>query len=143
MNGKLRKRSLPERRSLQYGPGGMAQPYTAGSDRWPTVGKSKAVARKADEPEQYSAAIDYKSRVPFSDQWVVYEQRLRFEQFMERREKAARASAVLNRLIQRGVPSSRVSIAGFAGERPIADNSTPEGRAANRRVDIVVLNSEQ
>jgi chemotaxis protein MotB len=56
---------------------------------------------------------------------------------------AGRASSVLSRLVQRGIPPTRVSIAGFAGERPIADNSTAEGRAQNRRVDIVVLNSGQ
>lgn len=52
---------------------------------------------------------------------------------------AARASAVAARLMQRGVAPARVSIAGFGGERPVADNATPDGRAQNRRVDIVIL----
>ncbi len=52
---------------------------------------------------------------------------------------AARASAVAARLMQRGVTPARVSIAGFGGERPVADNATPDGRAQNRRVDIVIL----
>jgi chemotaxis protein MotB len=52
---------------------------------------------------------------------------------------AARASVVLARLVDRGIPPSRLSVAGFAGERPVADNSTPEGRALNRRVDLVIL----
>ncbi len=52
---------------------------------------------------------------------------------------AARASAVLARLSARGLPTSRLSVAGYAGERPFADNSTPEGRALNRRVDLVIL----
>lgn len=51
----------------------------------------------------------------------------------------ARASAVLARLIQLGVKPARLSAAGYGGEQPVADNSTAEGRAANRRVDIVVL----
>ncbi|MEJ7713938.1 MAG: OmpA family protein [Pyrinomonadaceae bacterium] len=51
----------------------------------------------------------------------------------------ARASKVLSELLARGVQSSRLSLAGYAGERPIADNSTPEGRARNRRVDLVVM----
>jgi chemotaxis protein MotB len=54
----------------------------------------------------------------------------------------ARASAVLKLLIQKGLPSSNLSIAGYAGEKPIADNNTPEGRALNRRVDLVVVNSK-
>jgi len=53
---------------------------------------------------------------------------------------AARATAVARYLIeQEGIPPERISIAGFADSRPIADNSTPEGRALNRRADIVIL----
>ena len=51
----------------------------------------------------------------------------------------ARAAAVLARLIQLGVKPARLSAAGYGGEQPVADNSTAEGRAANRRVDIVIL----
>lgn len=54
---------------------------------------------------------------------------------------AARASNIASRLMARGVPSSRVSIVGYGGERPVADNATADGRARNRRVDIVVLNA--
>ena len=37
---------------------------------------------------------------------------------------------------------SRLSTAGYAEYHPIADNSTPEGRAQNRRVDIVVVKKD-
>ena len=33
----------------------------------------------------------------------------------------------------------RISLAGYAENRPVADNSTAEGRALNRRADIVIL----
>jgi chemotaxis protein MotB len=56
---------------------------------------------------------------------------------------AARAASVVAYLSQHGVASSRLSVAGFADERPVADNSTPEGRAQNRRVDIVVMGTER
>ncbi|MGH9943815.1 MAG: OmpA/MotB family protein, partial [Pyrinomonadaceae bacterium] len=52
---------------------------------------------------------------------------------------AARSAAVLARLTARGLLQTRLSIAGYAGEQPVADNSTPEGRALNRRVDLVVV----
>jgi chemotaxis protein MotB len=56
---------------------------------------------------------------------------------------SARAAAVLSHLTSRGIPSSRLSLAGYAGERPVADNSTNEGRALNRRVDLVVLDAKE
>jgi len=40
------------------------------------------------------------------------------------------------------LPRDRMSIAGFADTAPVASNDTPEGRAHNRRVDIVVLTVE-
>jgi chemotaxis protein MotB len=51
----------------------------------------------------------------------------------------ARASTVLARFIERGIPPERLSAAGYAGFQPIADNATPEGRAQNRRVDVVII----
>jgi chemotaxis protein MotB len=52
---------------------------------------------------------------------------------------SARATAVLRRLIDAGLPPNRAFAAAFADTRPRADNSTPEGRAANRRAEIVIL----
>ena len=49
-----------------------------------------------------------------------------------------RASAVRDYLATRGVQSDRMQVAGFGKTRPIADNNSPEGRAMNRRVEIVV-----
>lgn len=51
----------------------------------------------------------------------------------------ARAARVLTELLAHGIQPSRLSVAGYAGERPVADNATSEGRARNRRVDLVVL----
>jgi outer membrane protein OmpA-like peptidoglycan-associated protein len=51
----------------------------------------------------------------------------------------ARAEAVRAALLAHGVASSRASAVGFGLTRPVADNATPEGRAANRRVEIIVL----
>ena len=56
---------------------------------------------------------------------------------------SARASTVLARLVARGLSPARLSVAGYASERPIADNNTLEGRALNRRVDLVILEKDQ
>ena len=53
---------------------------------------------------------------------------------------SARATAVLRYLTEQvGLDPSRVFAAGYGEFRPIASNETPEGRALNRRADIVVL----
>ncbi len=51
-----------------------------------------------------------------------------------------RAQAVRSYLVAKGIPRQQVEAQGFGFSRPIADNSTPEGRANNRRVEIVVQN---
>ena len=50
-----------------------------------------------------------------------------------------RALVVSNYLIQKGINIKRVTTAGYADTRPIADNKTIEGRAKNRRTDVIVL----
>jgi chemotaxis protein MotB len=52
----------------------------------------------------------------------------------------ARATSLLQYLITTSqIPAPRLSAVGYGEYRPAASNTTPEGRAANRRVDLVVL----
>lgn len=52
----------------------------------------------------------------------------------------ARSTEMVRLLIVRyGFPPERLSAAGYAEYHPIASNETPQGRAQNRRVDIVIL----
>jgi chemotaxis protein MotB len=56
---------------------------------------------------------------------------------------AARAIAMLHLLNEHfDVPLDRLAIAGYADTAPVDSNDTPEGRAHNRRVDIVILNQQ-
>lgn len=50
----------------------------------------------------------------------------------------ARADAVMRALTERGVAAERLTAQGAGEARPIAPNSTPAGRAQNRRVEVVV-----
>jgi outer membrane protein OmpA-like peptidoglycan-associated protein len=52
----------------------------------------------------------------------------------------ARARSVLGSLVGLGVDPSRLTSKGFGPDKPIAENSTDEGRAKNRRVELVKVN---
>jgi chemotaxis protein MotB len=56
---------------------------------------------------------------------------------------AARSIAMLELLSSRyNIPRERLAIAGYADTMPIDSNDTQEGRAHNRRVDVVILNQQ-
>jgi len=56
---------------------------------------------------------------------------------------AARAIAMMELLHERfEIPSARMSVGGYAENAPTDTNETSEGRAHNRRVDLVVLSAE-
>lgn len=53
---------------------------------------------------------------------------------------SARSIAMLRLFEGRyGIPGARLGVAGYAETKPVDSNDSPEGRAHNRRVDIVVL----
>jgi outer membrane protein OmpA-like peptidoglycan-associated protein len=54
-----------------------------------------------------------------------------------------RAIAVRDYLISQGVAASSTDAAGLGSSRPIDDNATAEGRARNRRVEIVITGGAQ
>ncbi|MDI1353607.1 MAG: OmpA family protein [bacterium] len=51
----------------------------------------------------------------------------------------SRARAVMNALIAKGIDKGRLSSKGWGQEKPVADNITDEGKAKNRRVEIVKM----
>lgn len=50
-----------------------------------------------------------------------------------------RAAAIEKALESKGIDDARISSAGIGQERPIASNDTEDGRARNRRVEVVIL----
>jgi chemotaxis protein MotB len=55
----------------------------------------------------------------------------------------ARATDVLRHLASKGVPQNLLAAEGFGDSRPVASNATPEGRAQNRRVEILISGVDQ
>lgn len=51
---------------------------------------------------------------------------------------SSRATSVLRELVRDGVAGSRLRAVGYAETRPIESNETPAGRAANRRVELIM-----
>ena len=54
-----------------------------------------------------------------------------------------RAEAVRRLLIEKGVPPQQVAASGLGSAKPIADNETPDGQRANRRIEWVVNEDKQ
>ncbi|MBC5993782.1 OmpA family protein [Pontibacter cellulosilyticus] len=54
-----------------------------------------------------------------------------------------RAQAVANYAKSLGVDGSRLQAKGYSYDQPIADNSTVEGRAQNRRVEVIIVANEE
>ena len=54
----------------------------------------------------------------------------------------ARAAAVADALLSRGVQAARISTAGYSFNRPVASNANEAGKRLNRRVEIIVLDEK-
>ena len=52
----------------------------------------------------------------------------------------SRATAVMDALHSMGTPTDRIKAEGYGSQKPIASNATAEGRAENRRVEVLVTN---
>jgi chemotaxis protein MotB len=100
------------------------------TDAYPAVESVAAAIRRIPNPVRLEGHTDSKpiKTARFRSNWEL---------------SAARSIALLELLsTQFGVPRERLSITGYAETAPIADNDTDEGRARNRRVDIVILNEQ-
>lgn len=53
-----------------------------------------------------------------------------------------RAESVRSYLVSRGVPQATISARGMGADRPVAENTNAEGRANNRRVEIVIAKND-
>ncbi len=96
-------------------------------DTYPSIQKIAEALQKIPNPARMEGHTDavpiHNSR--FKSNWEL---------------SAARSIALLELLNSFGVSRDRLSIGGYADTAPVDDNDTEEGRAKNRRVDIIILN---
>jgi chemotaxis protein MotB len=74
--------------------------------------------------EGHTDAVDVDPAGPWEDNWQL---------------SVERSRAVLRYLAAIGVDENRFQIAGFAATVPVSSNETEEGRANNRRVDVIII----
>ena len=74
--------------------------------------------------EGHTDAVDIDPTGPWEDNWQL---------------SVERSRVILRYLAALGVDERRFQIAGFADTVPVADNGTPEGRALNRRVEVIII----
>lgn len=83
--------------------------------------KSKYAAKQVDVIGHTDSDPIKKS--PWEDNWEL---------------SAQRALTVLRYLVKQGIPGDQIRAVGRGASQPVASNSTPSGKAQNRRVEIVV-----
>ena len=74
--------------------------------------------------EGHTDDVDIDPLGPWEDNWQLSQERSR---------------AILRYLAALGVDENRFQLAGFANTAPVASNDTPEGRALNRRVEVIII----
>lgn len=99
-------------------------------DMYPTLEKIASALARIDNPIRMEG---------HTDSLPIHNERFRNNWELS----SARSIAVLELLATRfGIEPPRMAVAGYADTAPVSSNDTEEGRARNRRVDIVVLSRE-
>jgi chemotaxis protein MotB len=85
---------------------------------------SEELAGRKFRIEGHTDAVDIDPAGPWESNWEL---------------SAARSISILHYLTDLGIEERRFQVAAFADTVPLSTNDTPEGRANNRRVDVIIL----
>jgi chemotaxis protein MotB len=120
----------------------------ASNERWLEISLDAEISFESDSARLKPAAVEYLRDIV---DWLgTFENPVTIEGFTDNvpvnggrfasnwQLSAARASAVAENLTLAGIDAERISAVGYGENHPLATNASPEGRAKNRRVVIVV-----
>lgn len=122
--------------------------HIASNERWLEISLDAEIAFESDSARLKPAAVSYLQDIV--DWLSTFENPITIEGFTDNvpvsggrytsnwQLSSARASAVAEYLTQTGIEGSRISAVGYGENHPLVTNASPEGRAKNRRVVIVV-----
>jgi OOP family OmpA-OmpF porin len=99
---------------------------------------NKATIRKPDDAELQKARDFVKKYPDFKISLVGYTDSIGSDEYNQKLSER-RAEAVKAHLVANGVDAARIQTSGRGKADPVADNATAEGRAENRRVEILIL----
>jgi len=110
--------------------------FFASGDDTVAPGSYPILAKIASEIQAFSNPVRLEG---YTDSQPIHTSRFRSNWELS----VARGIAMLDLLQNKfGVPADRLSVAGYAENAPVDSNDTEEGRAHNRRVDVVILSDE-
>ena len=120
----------------------------ASNERWMEISLDAEISFEPDSARLKPAAVEYLRDIV--DWLSTFDNPITIEGFTDNlpvssgkfasnwQLSAARASAVAEGLTLAGIDAERISAVGYGENHPLATNASPEGRAKNRRVVIVV-----
>ena len=130
-----------EQLEQQYGREAMAQALDA-KRRYDLYGVHFEVGQATIQPQSQSLLDDIAEVMKSFPTWrleIVGHTDAAGEPAQNESLSRARADAVMAALVQRGIAEGRLVPQGMGEAQPVASNDTPEGRALNRRVELVRL----
>ena len=78
----------------------------------------------------------------FPSEWPQFPDERTARVYLMGETTAAHYSSVVRRLIEEGIAADRLAVIGHAANQSLESNATPEGRARNRRVHVMILAGE-
>lgn len=99
---------------------------------------NKATVRKADDAELEKGVAFVKKYPGFKISLEGHTDSIGGDAYNQKLSES-RAEAVKEYFVKKGVDPGRIQTSGYGKTKPVADNSTPKGRFANRRVEVLIL----